>query len=193
MATEFNNNDLFVNSLTSNVDIRSTLFFTDTANVNILSVGDIRSTLFFTDTGSLNILSASDSIFSTKILVTALTAVSAKIENFDGSVSIYQLSQSNANFGQVPIYYGSGWIPGEVIVYPGTKLHDFQLTAYNPYPTIVSSDTSYCGVAPTGSNIAENVWRIVRLRYNEAGFVIEQGLTVNTAWTARYISNYSLF
>lgn len=134
------------------------------------------------------------SLFINGLSATTFFANSATIENFFGQVAIGQLLQSNAVLGQTIKYTASGWVPSNFENnFPGTRLHDFQLTSYDTGFQLITADTSYCGVAPSGSLISSPVWRIVRLKYNDAGFVYEQGVTVNTAWSARYTSSYSLF
>lgn len=170
------------NTISSNTGIFEDLT-ANSANIPTITNSSITS----------NVVSAQDSTFGS-LLVTSMTAQTASFQKFLGRVEIDQLLQTNALTGQTIIYTKDGWRPSDFPNrFPGTRLHDFQLTSYDANFQTITADTSYCGVAPSGSLISSPVWRIYRLKYNDAGFVYEQGITVSVAWSARYTATYLLF
>lgn len=172
MAIEINNNELLIPALTSS------------------RIQGISATI-------TELLSANN-INANTILVTSLTATSARIINFDGRINLSQLfTEKNVVDGQTPVYKSTlnQFIPDFPIAgYTGTRLHDFRLTAWKDtsFTEILTADTSYCGVALSGTGIWENKWRIIRIMYTDGGMLSAQGLTINTAWTARDIANYTV-
>lgn len=188
--------------VTGNVSISGTVS-SNLGIFNSLSVGNGSFNSLSVGSGNINTLVSnsfsansiiSQSIESGTLFVTSMTAKSATFEKFLGRVGVEQLLQSSALTGQTIIYTANGWVPSDLPnLFPGTRLHDFQLTSYDTGFQLITADTSYCGVAPSGSLISDPVWRIVRLKYNDAGLVYEQGVTVTTAWTARYTASYLLF
>jgi hypothetical protein len=179
----FSNVILIGNNLSAT---KSDFAFISSLNVKLLEV----------DNGSFggNLTIAPGFVSAASFLVNSMTAVSARILNYDGTIAVNQLEPSNAVDGQAILFQDGVWYPGNVIgQFPGTRLHDFQLTSYDTGFNVITADTSYCGVAPSGFNVNDARWRIIRLKYNDAGLVYEQGITVNTAWSARYIATYFLF
>lgn len=178
--------------VTGNVSVSGTIL-SDLGTFNSFSAGGGNINTLVGNSFSANSV-VSQSIESNTLFVTSMTAKSATLEKFFGKVGIEQLLQSNALTGQTIVYTVSGWVPSDLpLLFPGTRLHDFQLTSYDTGFQLITADTSYCGVAPSGSLVSDPVWRIVRLKYNDAGLVYEQGVTVTTAWTARYTASYLLF
>lgn len=165
---------------------KSNFAFISALNVKLLEV----------DNGTFggNLTVAPGIVSASSFLVTSMTATSATIRNFIGGINVNQLFPSGALDGQAVLFQDGVWYPGNVIgQFPGTRLHDFQLTSYDTGFNPITADTSYCGVAPSGFNVNDARWRIIRLKYNSGGLVYEQGITVNTAWSARYIANYLLY
>jgi hypothetical protein len=178
--------------VTGNVSV-SGIVSSESGIFNALSVGGGNINNLVNNSFSGNSITSQD-IESNTLFVTSMTAQTALFEKFLGQVEIGQLLQSSALTGQTIIYTDNGWVPADLPnLFPGTRLHDFQLTSYDTGFQLITADTSYCGVAPSGSLISDPVWRIIRLKYNDAGLVYEQGITVTTAWTARYTASYSLF
>lgn len=180
---EYSNVILIGNYLTAT---KSNFAFISSLNVKLLEV----------ENGSFggNLTIAPGFVSASSFLVNSMTAISARILNYDGTIAVNQIEPSNAVDGQAILFQDGVWYPGNVIgQFPGTRLHDFQLTSYDTGFNVITADTSYCGVAPSGFNVNDARWRIIRLKYNSGGLVYEQGITVNTAWSARYIASYFLF
>jgi hypothetical protein len=142
-----------------------------------------------------NLIVSNQGVSATSIIVTALTAISATIRNFDAVVDTAQINRTGAISGQVIYYDGNRWLPAfQVSQFPGTRLHDFQLTSYDTGFNVITADTSYCGVAAnvsvTGVDINDSIWKITRLKYNDAGIVYETGVLANQKWTQRYTLGY---
>lgn len=132
-------------------------------------------------------------ISATNLFVTNVTAAYIKTINFDGQVDLTQLSTPAIN-GQTVVYTDGIWGPGFSLAgFAGTRLHDFQLTSFDSGMNVVTADTSYCGVAPSGYNTGDSAWRVVRLKFNDAGLVYEQGIAFNIPWTSRYSTTYTLY
>jgi hypothetical protein len=122
-------------------------------------------------------------------------ASSAKIGYFDGEVSLFQISQSNALTGQYAYYDGNGWVPSYVIDgFPGTRLFDFQLTALDTGFNVITADTTYSGVAPVIDNevpaTSAFLWRITKVIYNDGGEPVFTGVAPNSQWSTRYTNTY---
>lgn len=198
-ATTFYTNSAIINvaDITlyelSGFNVTGNLSVSNTVLSNTVTAQNISSNTVTTQNISSNIVTAQGSSFGS-MLVTSMTAQTASFQKFIGRVEVGQLLQSNALTGQTIIFTQGGWVPADFPNrFPGTRLHDFQLTSYDANFQTITADTSYCGVAPSGSLISSPVWRIYRLKYNDAGFVYEQGITVSVAWSARYTATYLLF
>jgi uncharacterized protein YceK len=132
-----------------------------------------------------------------------LTAINLSTRNFDGRISVFQLAASGTGYengastGQTIVYTGSAWVPSFSITdYPGTRLFDFQLTAFDTGFNVVTADTTYCGVAPVLDNtspaVSSLIWRVTRVKYNDGGSPYETAVSVNIPWTSRYNASYTI-
>lgn len=208
MPVEINNNELFINSLSSTFDVigfdhlkigKNTVVLNNLPDAHIIGDNLIATMSGFTYVNNLtsrgvvfaNTISAND------ISSITLTAKNFTAETFNSRVALEQLLPSNALSGQVAYYNGNTWIPQYTISrFPGTRLYDFRLTAYDTGFAVLTSDTAYCGVAPNiidNPSINLNVWRISRLRFDDGGFPIETLVAANIPWSAREIrENYIL-
>lgn len=164
------------------------------SNFAFISALDVKQLTVNNGSFGDNLIVQDGVLSATSLLAASMTALSADIKNFQGSIGVNQISPSNALDGQAILFNDGIWYPGNVIgEFPGTRLHDFQLTSYDANFQTITADTSYCGVAPSGYRVNDQAWRITRLKYNDGGSVYEQGITVNVAWSARYDSVYILF
>ncbi len=149
--------------------------------------GSIVANLGFFETLSANNL---EGLFRGEIFTRSLTALKANILDWERRIDLIYLDQSGAEVGDVPIWNGISWQPGNTIIdgFPGNRLHDFvSLSTYGPN---LSADYSYCGAAIVGFQPTDPQWRIIRLRYSEAGLIDEVAVAYPIRWTERYTGNY---
>jgi len=123
-----------------------------------------------------------------QIYTRTISAQRASIDIFEKKISLFNLDQSGATVGQVPIWTGFFWVPGAVLEgFAGNRLHEFLTSAFAPG---LSADYSYCATGVSGSEITDPVWRITRLRYTDDGLIEEIAVAPNVAWTSRLTATY---